>query len=396
VSDTPTEIKRRPRPPRRARAASSTNNVVEFAAVAAAPKRMKVVVTGGNGVLGSRLVKALAARGDREVVVFDLVPPSDASPRTRHRFVDLNLPHADGTVLKLLREESPDVIVHLAAIRSPSRETTYAHELNSIGPLHVLAAAGEAGVPRVILGSTTLVYGARGDNPNFLTEDHPLRPDQNDTFIRDFVEAEGHARAHVRRHPEAKVAILRFAPLLAPDVRAYHARRFEAPASVSLLGYDPLLQFLDPDDGVDALMRALDLRDLKGVLNIAPDGVVPLSTVDLLYGTLGVPVPHPLAYALIEASWLAGIGVMPGVHAHYFRYLCLTDNEKARRVLGWEPKSSTLEVVLRTARARRGKGRALDFDAVEEVARAAAYRFSVTVGRSHRDSAAADEGRAAS
>ena len=58
MSDTPTEIKRRPRPPRRARAASSTNNVVEFAAAAAAPKRMKVVVTGGNGVLGSRLVNS--------------------------------------------------------------------------------------------------------------------------------------------------------------------------------------------------------------------------------------------------------------------------------------------------------------------------------------------------
>ena len=53
---------------------------------------------------------------------------------------------------KLLLEEKPDVIVHLAQLRSPSHQTTYAHELNSIGALHVFAAAGEAKVPRVILG----------------------------------------------------------------------------------------------------------------------------------------------------------------------------------------------------------------------------------------------------
>ncbi|MEO8584595.1 MAG: NAD-dependent epimerase/dehydratase family protein, partial [Acidobacteriota bacterium] len=228
--------------------------VVRFPKVAEAARRPKVVVTGGSGFFGERLVRALLARGDRDVVVFDLVPPADL-PDVRHRFLDLNLPFADGTLFKLLKEERPDTIVHLAQLRSPSRQTTYAHELNSIGALHVFAAAGEAKIPRVILGSTSLVYGARGDNPNFLTEDHPLRPDPEDRFVRDFVEAESHARAHVRRHPEARVQILRFAPLLSPEVRDYRTRLFAAPLSWQLMGYDPLLQALDPDDAVDALVR---------------------------------------------------------------------------------------------------------------------------------------------
>ena len=129
----------------------------------------------------------------------------------------------------LLTEERPDAIVHLAQIRSPSRQETYVHELNAIGSLHVLAAAGETKVNRIILGSTTLVYGARGDNPNHLTEEHPLRPDPADRFVRDFVEAEGHARAHVRRHPEAKVTILRFAPFMSADVRDYRAKVLGGP-----------------------------------------------------------------------------------------------------------------------------------------------------------------------
>ncbi|HEV8267609.1 MAG TPA: NAD-dependent epimerase/dehydratase family protein, partial [Thermoanaerobaculia bacterium] len=319
--------------------------VVDFTA---APRRPKVVVTGASGVLGSRLVRALASRGDREVVVFDLAPAADTPQDVAHRFVDLNLPYADGTLLKLLKEVRPDAVVHLASLRSPSRDTTYAHELNSIGTLHVLAAAGEAGIARVVLGSTTLVYGARGDNPNFLTEDHPPRPDAADAFVRDFVEAEQHARSHAKRYPSCRLAILRFAPLLAPEIRDYRTKYLEAPAAVTLMGYDPLLQFLDPDDAIDALVRVLDRPDVRGVLNVAPDGVVPLSSVLMLYGTLAVPVPHGLAYPLVEAGWLSGVALMPGVHAHYFRYLCVADNEKARQVLGFTPRRTTLDNVVRT------------------------------------------------
>ncbi len=204
-----------PRTPR-ARRSGAGGRVVTFPKAGAAPaRRPKVVVTGGAGFFGARLVRSLLLRGEHEVVVFDLVPPAEMPVDVRHRFLDLNLPFADGTLYKLLLEEKPDVIVHLAQLRSPSHQATYAHELNSIGALHVFAAAGEAKVPRVILGSTSLVYGARGDNPNFLTEEHPLRPDPQDRFVKDFVEAETHAREHVRRHPETGRADppLRAAPL---------------------------------------------------------------------------------------------------------------------------------------------------------------------------------------
>ncbi len=363
-------------PARRAsRSRRSAGRVVTFPQPAPAAGRPKVAVVGGAGFFGERLVRSLLLRGDREVVVFDLVPPADMPGDVRHRFLDLNLPFADGTLYKLLLEEKPSVIVHLAQLRSPSRQTTYAHELNAIGALHVFAAAGEAKVPRVILGSTSLVYGARGDNPNFLTEEHPLRPDPQDRFVQDFVEAEKHARDHARRHPETGVQILRFVPLLSPEVRDYRAKLFAAPVSWSLMGYDPLVQALHPDDAVSALLRALDLPEAKGVFNVAPEGIVPLSTVRLFFGSLGIPVPHPLAYALYEAAWLAGVGVMPGVHAHYLRYLCVVSNEKARRALAWAPKKSTLDCVLETARARFGSGRLVDFDVLAEAARAADFGY---------------------
>ncbi|HKC25691.1 MAG TPA: NAD-dependent epimerase/dehydratase family protein [Thermoanaerobaculia bacterium] len=366
----------------RAKRRRRSGKVVDFTpSPSRTPRRTRIAITGGAGLLGSRLVRALAARGGADVLVLDLAPASDMPRDVAHRFLNLNLPFADGTLLKILNEERPDVLVHLAALRSPSRDVVYAHELNSLGALHVLAAAGEAGVPRVVMGSTTLVYGARGDNPNYLTEAHALRPDPRDAFVRDFVEAEQFAKDHARRYPQSKVAVLRFVPLLAPELRDYRSKMFAAPAVVSLLGYDPLVQALHVDDAMKALLLALEKPDLEGVFNVAPDGVLPLSTVYLLFGTLPVPVPHPAAYALIEAAWLAGIGVMPGVHAHYFRYLCLADNAKAKRVLGFAPEHTTLDVVLATAKARRGRHRLLDWDALEETAKRAAFRLQADLGR---------------
>jgi UDP-glucose 4-epimerase len=359
--------------------AGGRGRVVAFAA--AGGRRPRVVVTGGAGPLGSRFVRALAARGTHDIVVLDLVPPPDAPPDVRHRFLDLNLPHADGTVYKLLKEERPDAVVHLAQIRSPSRDATYVHELNAIGSLHVLAAAGEAKVGRLILGSTTLVYGARGDNPNYLTEEHPLRPDPQDRFVRDFVEAESHARAHVRRYPEAKVTVLRFAPFMSADVRDYRAKVLGAPFAVTLLGYDPLVQALHTDDAVQATLLAFDRPEATGVFNIAPEGVLPISSARLLFGSLPVPVPHGLAYVLYEAAWELGIGLMPGIHAHYLRYLCVADNRKARRLLGFVPRRTTLDVMLELARARRGGTGLLDFDKLDEIARVADFHHEFRAGR---------------
>lgn len=357
--------------------------VVEFAAAGA--RRPKVAVTGGAGSLGARFVRALAARQTHDIVVLDLVPPPDAPPDVCHRFLDLNLPHADGTVYKLLTEERPDAVVHLAQIRSPSREGTYVHELNAIGSLHVLAAAGEAKVGRLLLGSTALVYGARGDNPNHLTEEHPLRPDPQDRFVRDFVEAESHARAHVRRHPEAKVTILRFAPFMSADVRDYRAKVLGAPFAVTLMGYDPLVQALHTDDAVQAILLAFDRPEATGVFNIAPEGVLPISSARLLFGSLPVPVPAGLAYLLYEAAWELGVGLMPGIHVHYLRYLCVADNRKARRLLGFAPHRTTLDVMLEVARARRGGTGLLDFDKLDEIARVADFHYGFRVGPPERE-----------
>ena len=99
---------------------------------------------------------------------------------------------------------------------------------------------------------------------------------------------------------------------------------------------------------------------------------------------------HDLDRMAQDAAWVPavklygasdGLGTAPGAHAHYIRYPCVAANEKARKALGFAPRKTTLETVLEAARARRSAGRAIDFDALEEIARAAAYRLEQRMRR---------------
>jgi len=53
-----------------------------------------------------------------------------------------------------------------------------------------------------VVRSFTAVYGARGQNPAFLGEDRPLRPDSSLAWVRDKLEAEQHTASFARRYPD--------------------------------------------------------------------------------------------------------------------------------------------------------------------------------------------------
>src|SRR5512134_2067263 len=180
----------------------------------------RVAITGTASFLGSRLLRRLAERqGGDQVVAVDVAPPPAALLGVRFRELDLTEPAADQRLLEALEEEAVDTVVHMAFFTTPRRDTTYAHELESIGTLGALAAAAAAGVKRFVLRSFTAVYGARGENPSFLTEDRPLLPNPGLGWVRDKLEAEQHAASFARRYPQMAITVLRFAPLFGPMVR---------------------------------------------------------------------------------------------------------------------------------------------------------------------------------
>ena len=306
----------------------------------------RIAITGTASFLGSRVLRRLVeARGADAVVAVDIAAPPTTLHGVRHRMVDLTLPGADQRLVDVFREEHVESVFHAAFFTTPRRDAAYAHELESIGTLHLAAAAAAAGVRHLVLRSFTAVYGARGENPNFLTEDRRPGAQARLAWVRDKVEAEEHAVTFSRRYPGLGVSVLRFATLLGPGVHTFYTRIFSKRVVPVLLGYDPLLQLLHPDDALLALDAVL-AKGPSGVMNVVPRGTMSLLTALHLSDKLTVAVPHLVAYPLADLWWGTGVGEAPGGFLDYARFLFVADGEKARRELGFEPRYTSRDALM--------------------------------------------------
>jgi UDP-glucose 4-epimerase len=313
----------------------------------------RIAVTGTASFLGARLLRRLVEeRGADAVLAVDVAPPPATLEGVRHRMVDLTLPGADQRLVDAFTDEEVDVVIHTAFFTSPHRDAAYSHELESIGTLHLAAGAAASGVRRLILRSFIALYGARGQNPSLLTEEHALRRSEGGlAWARDKIEAEQHATSYAKRYPGMKVTVLRLAPLLGPGVHTFYTRILSKRVVPVLLGYDPLVQFLHPEDALDAFMLAL-VPDVDGPLNIVPRDALSLLTALHLADKVTVPIPHSAAYVGADLLWAAGLGAAPGGFVDYVRYLCIAEGERARRKLGFVARHGSRDALMAFLRYR--------------------------------------------
>ncbi len=305
-----------------------------------------VAITGACSFLGRNLL-GLLEEDDRiaKVVVLDIARPSTARDKTRFYEIDLTQAAVDSRMSEILRAEGVDTFVHLAFLSSPSPAVAWAHELESVGTMHVLNACREQPVHKLVMCSSTMVYGPHPTNPNFLTEDHPARGVRNSHFVQDKLEAEAQVRAFADSQKQCSVTILRLAPILGPSISNYVTRWLSRRLVPSVLGFDPLVQFLHEVDAIAAVRLAMQ-RNVDGTFNIVGDGVLPVSTVIKLAGRVSIPLPYTLLRQIASLLWMAQLVEAPPAFAAMLRYLCVADGARAREVLGFRAAYSSREAVL--------------------------------------------------
>jgi UDP-glucose 4-epimerase len=322
--------------------------------VAPASTRTRVVaLTGAASFLGANIVGLLEEDDHvHRIVSLDIKPPPTAGRKTRVYEVDLTQPAAEARIAEILAAERVDTLLHLAFLGSPTHASAWAHELESVGTMHAMVAARHANVHKLVLWSQTLLYGAHPSNPNFLSEGHALRASVHEPFFADKIEAEGEAFRFAQRMPGSVVTVLRTAPILGPTVDNYITRYLSRKLVPTMMGFDPLLQFIHEVDAIAAFKLAVD-RDVPGTFNIVGEGVLPLSTVIKLAGRVAIPVPHPIAETLTALGWAAQIADAPPVFLKYLRFLCVADGQKAWDTMGFRPAYTTREALLDFTSAQR-------------------------------------------
>lgn len=311
----------------------------------------RVFVTGANGFIGTRLRTMLADRGTEvsgvdlrggaEVVTGDTTEPSTWAQ------------HLHGV----------DAVVHTAAIVTFDGDRDEFWRVNVLGTRRVLDAAAAAGVPRVVVLSSVVVYGFEGEGE--IDESRPIRP--NGSPYVDTKIATEQVALQTYAAGELEVVVVRpgdvYGPgsppwTLAPLAELRRGRR-GIPRGGGLL--NPIFV----DDLVEGLVAACSRPDAAGqVLNLTA-GAVPTRAYFRRLGEMvgTTPVELPAAVLRPAAGLLRRVDELRGRETHlsaftidYLARRLEVSNARARRVLGWEPRIDLDEGTRRTENWLRATG----------------------------------------
>ncbi len=311
-----------------------------------------VAIIGLRSFLGRELSARLLSRSQGlRVVGLDVRRPFRVDERVRFHRIDLTDPTADGRVAAILEKERVEVVLHAAFRTDPTPDLELDHELDTIGSLHVMNACAAAKVRRLVVASSTMLYGPRPDNPNFLTEQSPLRGHPDAHAVRDRIEMERLLGGWRERHPDVEVTVLRACWAIGPTFWNQVVRYLSLPVALLPLGYDPLLQLVHEQDLLDAFERAL-LTPRPGVFNVVAPGVLPVSTLFRLAGKRAISLPSPLLYRLAYAPSQGQTGDPPAAFFDYLRYLWVADGRRGWDAFG-EPVYTTKEAWISFVSSRR-------------------------------------------
>ncbi|HEY2586962.1 MAG TPA: NAD-dependent epimerase/dehydratase family protein [Tepidisphaeraceae bacterium] len=313
-----------------------------------------ILLTGAAGFVGSRLAKALLARGDRVIGLdnlndyYPLVHKqrhlADLQANDRFTFVQTELSDVAG-LHKLVEQHRPVAVAHLAAmaaVRYSVQHPLLYGTVNVQGSMNVMDAARQAGNVRVVMASTGSVYGATTPVPFVETAaaDRPLAPYP---ASKRSMELMAHSFHHVFKLP---VTILRFfnvyGPHGRPDMMPWQwTRRILRGEPLTLYNAGRLKRdWTYIDDIVAGFVAALDRPQEYEIVNLGCSRPVEnLEFVRTLERLLGreakiVEAPCPPSEPLITYA----------------------DITKARKLLGYEPKVNVEEGLGRFIRWVRDEG----------------------------------------
>ncbi|HEY8526231.1 MAG TPA: SDR family oxidoreductase [Acidimicrobiales bacterium] len=301
---------------------------------------MRVLVTGGAGFIGSHLADELVANGAEVTVLDNLVTGRLDNVPPKATFVEGDVADPD-TVARAVA--GCELVFHQAALGSVARSVERpldSDRTNVHGTLNVLQAAQAAGVRRVVMASSSSVYGGARQVPT--PEDVPLVP--RSPYAVTKLTGEHYARVFWELHGLETVCLRYFnvfGPRQRPDSQY---------AAVIPLFVDALLTGRRPNVDGDGLQS----RDFTFVADAVQANVraaeAPASACAGRVYNVARGEPHTLLDLLQLLGEAAGVTPDPTFgpprpgdirHSH-------ADIDRARRDLGYEPQVSFGEGLART------------------------------------------------
>ncbi|MGQ9858786.1 MAG: SDR family oxidoreductase [Thermodesulfobacteriota bacterium] len=313
------------------------------------------MVTGGAGFIGSHIVDRLVEEGHRVKVVdnFSTGRRENLAHLEGHPSVQM----AEGDVCDweflIQAMEGVDYVLHQAAIPSVPRSVSdpvSSHRVNVEGTLKVLMASREAGVSRVVLASSSSVYGdVEGGSVAALSKKESLPPRPLSPYAATKLAAEGYCLAFYHSYG-LETVILRYFNVFGPrqDPTSQYASVVPRFASALIGGKQPVIY----GDG-------LQTRDFTYVSNIVDANLMACQALGAAGGVFNVACGRSISVLQLLDSMARALGTKaeprfepprPGDVRHSRANISL-----ARKILGYRVGVDFQRGIAMTLDAMRGR-----------------------------------------
>ena len=306
---------------------------------------MRALVTGGSGFLGTSVVAGLAA-GGVDVTSADLRVPDVAvsvpGPGSiSHVSMDVRDP---GRVNEIVHEWRPEVVVHLASIVTPGKDSSRELEraVDVDGTRNVLDACLTHEVRRIVVSSSGAAYGYHPDSPEWITEDQPVRGNEEFAYSDHKRQVEDMLAELRESQPGLEQVVLRIGTILGERVDNQITALFMRPRLLKIRGSRSPFVFIWDTDVAAIIQRAVT-GSPAGIFNVAGDGAM---TVDEIAAALGKPtiaIPEPVLRAGLAVGKRLGVTAYGPEQTKFLQYRPVLDNTRLKDVFGYTPSYTSAE-----------------------------------------------------
>jgi UDP-glucose 4-epimerase len=238
----------------------------------------------------------------------------------------------------------PQSLVHLASIVTPGKHSSreFEYSVDVAGTENVLSACLAAGVRQIVVTSSGAAYGYHADNPDLLTEDHPLRGNDSFAYSRHKRLVEEMLARYRSQHPTLRQLIFRPGTILGEGTRNQITALFQKPRILGIRGSDSPFVFIWDQDVVAVIVRGVK-TGAYGIYNLAGDGAMGLAEIARTLGKPYLSLPAWLVRAALALAKPLGLTAYGPEQVDFLRYRPVLDNRRLKEEFGYPPQKTSRE-----------------------------------------------------
>lgn len=294
----------------------------------------RILITGAGGYVGRIVGQRLA----REHFVLG----SDLRTRNDLGFPVVQMDIRDGAMRGLMAENRITHVVHLAAVLEGGKNRDLEYDIDVRGTENVVTSAVAAGVEHLTVASSGAAYGYHADNPEWITEAHPLRATESFAYAHHKRLVEEMLARHRAASPRLRQLVLRICTVIGAGTDNQITALFRKRRILGIRGSDSRFVFIWDQDVAAAIVHGVE-SGRCGVFNLAGDGALDIHGIAAVLGKRTLMLPAPTLKLALTIGSKLGISRYGPEQLDFLRYRPVLANRSLKEDFGFHPQKTSAE-----------------------------------------------------